>query len=106
MCRPDATPVEFVNPASAHIVQRAQARSKRQKLLNAVAKALSKKKGRAHHRSYHSIATKEHMSAVDCFDGKAARSSFKQVDESNDNDMDLIVIHPVVDGRMKDVARS
>lgn len=45
------------------------------------------------------------MSGVDCFDGKAARSSFKQAGGSDDNDADLIVIHPTVDGRMKDVAR-
>ena len=97
-----------MNPTSASIVSRAQARSKRQKLLNAVAKALSKKRTRSHHRSYHSIATKEHMSGVDCFDGEAARSIFKQkqVDGSDNSDADLIVIHPAVDGRMRDIARS
>jgi len=48
------------------------------------------------------------MSEVDCFDGEAARNVFNKVEggESNDNDADLITIHPTVDGRMKDIARS
>jgi hypothetical protein len=57
------------------------------------------------------ISVREHMSSVDCVDGSNMRRHGEQNTEektaSQDIDTDdLLVIHPVVDGRLKDVARG
>ncbi|KAH7107747.1 Metallo-dependent phosphatase [Auriculariales sp. MPI-PUGE-AT-0066] len=58
---------------------------------------------RRHIRDASSIANREHMSDFDCFDGQAARTG--KVAEKR-SPVEVITIHPVVDGRLKDVARS
>jgi hypothetical protein len=49
------------------------------------------------------------MSEVDCFDGAKQRVGEPQ-DESdvveNTSEEDLLVVHPLVDGRLKDEAQS
>ncbi len=60
------------------------------------------------------IVGREHMSGVDCFDGSHARAEKggEAVTAATDDgqsgkvDPDLLVIDPVVDGRLKDVGRS
>jgi hypothetical protein len=41
-----------------------------------------------------------------CFDGSEARKGGVAVEKNKDEDEDLPTIHPVVDGRLKDEARS
>ena len=71
-----------------------------------------------HYRDHIHITNKEHMSSVDCFDGALARKAGQDIDGTEDDgqgeveeeDMNvtkknLLVVHPVVDGRLKDEAR-
>jgi hypothetical protein len=44
------------------------------------------------------------MSNVDCFDGQSARSGAPGQVELGDED--LLVVHPVVDGRLKNIGRN
>ena len=47
------------------------------------------------------------MNCVDCFNGvKARKGSVGDMIEVNENNEDLLVIHPVVDGRLKDERRD
>ena len=57
------------------------------------------------------MSEKEHMSPVDCFDGSAFRKSYIATDQRkeevhNVSTDDLLIVHPVVDGRLKDEGRS
>jgi 5'-nucleotidase len=71
--------------------------------------ALHKLRPRAHYQGHFNITAREHMSGVDCYDGKKVRRGGGE-DGKNGHEKtykaDLLVIHPVVDGRLKDVARS
>jgi hypothetical protein len=58
----------------------------------------------AHYKDQISVSAREHMSEVDCFDGGKARKG--SIGEVNQDTEDLITIHPVVDGRLKDEASS
>ncbi|KAG6379246.1 5'-nucleotidase [Boletus reticuloceps] len=64
---------------------------------------------RMHYQDHFNITAREHMSGVDCYDGKKVRRGNEE-DGKNGHEKsykeDLLVIHPVVDGRFKDVARS
>jgi 5'-nucleotidase len=51
--------------------------------------ALNQVRSQAHYRDHTNVAARESMDSVDCF---------------GDDEDDLPVIHPVVDGRIKDVA--
>ena len=44
------------------------------------------------------------MSNVDCYDGQAARSGEAGNVEADDED--LLTIHPIVDGRLKNIGRN
>jgi 5'-nucleotidase len=60
-----------------------------------------------HYRDQISITHKEDMSSVDCFDGARLRAGGSPVQDgakSNEQDEDMITIHPIVDGRLKNVA--
>ncbi|KAH7910160.1 Metallo-dependent phosphatase-like protein [Hygrophoropsis aurantiaca] len=59
----------------------------------------------AHYRDRLNVSANEHMSVIDCFNGKMMRQ--EEVDDKEDNvgDEDLLVIHPVIDGRLRDVGR-
>ena len=53
-----------------------------------------------------SIVNREHMSEVDCVDGKKMRSGEGETQEVKDEESgNYFVIHPVVDGRFKDLGR-
>jgi len=68
---------------------------------------LYKLRRRVHYQDHFNTAAREHMSGVDCFDGKKARQGHGGDDHhENSYEEDLLVIHPVLDGRFKDVARS
>ncbi|OSD02817.1 Metallo-dependent phosphatase [Trametes coccinea BRFM310] len=74
---------------------------------------------RGHYRDHLRVSGREHMSAVDCFDGdKMRKGEFEgekaklpddkeqQTEEFDGSQEDLIVIHPIVDGRLKDEGRK
>lgn len=73
---------------------------------------------RTHYREHIRVAGREHMSDVDCVNGQAIRNSdslIKGMSEkvaqtggagrSREMD-DMVVIHPVLDGRLKDEGRK
>jgi 5'-nucleotidase len=64
----------------------------------------------SHYRDHMSVAAKEHMSGVDCYDGAKARGHDGPVDEGaakgEHHEQDLLVISPEVDGRLEDVGRK
>ncbi|KAF5372933.1 hypothetical protein D9758_001729 [Tetrapyrgos nigripes] len=66
------------------------------------------KRSKGHYRGNLSVAATEHMSPVDCFDGKGLRrgSASNKEQVGQEPDKDLLVISPVVDGRFKDEGRS
>ena len=61
-----------------------------------------------------SIVQNEHMSGVDCINGEKMRGGFKETgaegqqgqNSGSQDDEDLLQIHPVVDGRFKNVGRD
>ena len=80
-----------------------------QRWQHAAVNALNKFRSRVHYQDHFNITARENMSGVDCYDGKKVR----QGNEGNGknghektHDSDLLVVHPVVDGRLKDVARN
>jgi len=69
-------------------------------------------RSRAHFRDCIHITSKEHMTGVDFFDGAKQRvgepqdGSDSTVGKSSESDEDLLVVHPSVDGRLKDEAQN
>ena len=73
---------------------------------------------RTHYREHIRVAGREHMSDVDCFNGQAMRNSDSMMQGLNESagrsggaergreTDDLVVIHPVLDGRLKDEGRK
>ncbi|KAI5124075.1 hypothetical protein M0805_003902 [Coniferiporia weirii] len=64
-----------------------------------------------HYRAPLSIANREHMTDVDCFDGHCVRAGGRQETGmsgvvAEEEDVDLPVISPVADRRLKDVGRE
>jgi 5'-nucleotidase len=75
----------------------------------AASRALHGTRAPAHYRDHIGVTEREHMSAVDCFDGAAARGGAPQPasgEEGTDEGHDLLTIHPEVDGRLEDVGRA
>lgn len=73
--------------------------------------ALHKLRSRVHYQDHFNITAREHMSGVDCYDGKKVRRGDGDGENGKNghgktHKEDLLVIHPVVDGRFKDTARS
>ncbi|KAI0256509.1 Metallo-dependent phosphatase [Lactifluus subvellereus] len=66
-------------------------------------------RSRRHFRDHIHITSKEHMSGVDCFDGAKQRVG-EALDESDAlgerPNEDLLIVHPWVDGRLKDEAQK
>lgn len=62
-----------------------------------------------HYLDHINVSAREHMSGVDCFDGgtvRRGRGAAVQVESSDSpSHQDLPVIHPAVDGRLKDEGR-
>lgn len=78
---------------------------------NAVVNALQKLRSRAQDQDCFNITAQEHTNSVERYDGKQAqRGSWGNGKNGYDSEKtyreDLFVIHPVVDGRSKDVARG
>lgn len=75
---------------------------------------IRRSRSKAHYRNPMNISIREHMTDVDCFDGAQARATgregdAKHEDTSEDNEeevADVVVVHPVVDGRLKNVGRE
>ncbi|KAI0670630.1 Metallo-dependent phosphatase [Trametes maxima] len=72
---------------------------------------------RGHYRDHLRVTGREHMSEVDCFDGdkmrkgdfeegKEKQGEAQENEELNGAEEDLVTIHPVVDGRLKDEGRK
>jgi len=67
-------------------------------------RALTEK--RSANKDAHSVAGREHMQTVDCFDGKSTRTGKEIPEDGHQLAQDLIEIKPEVDGRLKDIGRS
>ncbi len=72
---------------------------------------------RGHYRDHLRVTGREHMSDVDCFDGGRMRKGEfggdqvkqgkgQETEELSGAEEDLVTIHPVVDGRLKDEGRK
>ena len=62
-------------------------------------------RSRAHYQDPMNVSGREHMSGVDCFDGGNARRGIVADRKNGENNgEDMPIIHPVVDGRLKDEA--
>ncbi|KAI0306747.1 Metallo-dependent phosphatase [Multifurca ochricompacta] len=72
--------------------------------------ALRWSRSRRHFRDYIHITSKEHMSGVDCFDGAKQRAGKPQGEGGTWNESPtnegLLVVHPWVDGRLRDEAQE
>lgn len=74
-----------------------------------VSKVLHNTRVGKHYADHISVTEREHMSPVDCFDGAAMRGEQTQEGkkgEGQENESDLLTIHPEVDGRLKDKGRN
>lgn len=72
----------------------------------AVSKVLHNTRAGKHYTDHIGITEREHMSPVDCFDGATMRGQAKNADaeqgDEREEESDLLTIHPVIDGRLKD----
>ncbi|KZT26337.1 Metallo-dependent phosphatase [Neolentinus lepideus HHB14362 ss-1] len=108
MVRQDASNVLHLHPETENILHREKTRNKArsraahnwQYLANV---AVHRSRSREHYQSQISVASREHMSEVDCFHNEALRN-YEELSDSSKND--LLVIHPEVDGRLQDLGRS
>jgi 5'-nucleotidase len=112
----------LLNSATKGVIEREQARQDkhRKDAQSSVANKwrhalrLAVRWSRAHYKDSIHVTSKEHMSDVDCFNGSGARASThdepeKDGEEHGGHDHgeeDLILIHPVIDGRLKDEGRG
>jgi 5'-nucleotidase len=114
----------FMQAGTANIIQREWKRSKRlenPKMHWKLAASLVIKsiRSKRHYQDTLSVSQVEHMGDVDCFDGgkiirewgaPQAQEGKEEKDQgengSGKDADDLLVIHPVVDGRMKDIGRD
>ncbi|KAI0031814.1 Metallo-dependent phosphatase [Vararia minispora EC-137] len=92
-----------------------------QRWFDAVEAVKTRLRSRRHYRDHINVSAKEHMSLVDCFDGAKARNmpidrhrddrgrgdqdEEDEEDEDGEDAGDLLVVHPVMDGRLKDEGR-
>lgn len=63
-----------------------------------------------HYRDVHDIPSREHMSEVDPFDGEKIRGRTKNpemtvIGKTDNRDVDLLIIHPVIDDRLLDKSK-
>ncbi|KAK0197572.1 Metallo-dependent phosphatase-like protein [Armillaria mellea] len=73
---------------------------------NAAHLAVRWARSKAHYRDHFKICVTEDMSSVDLFDGKNVRRGNDVEEKVKEEDDDLLVIAPAVDGRLKDVGRE
>lgn len=101
---------DFLHPESTNIISREEARQTRSNKPSTadkwrLAASLAVRWSRAHYNDTIGIAEREHMSPVDCFDGKSMRCGARAF-ENIDDDSDLLAIHPIIDGRLHDEGRE
>ncbi|KAG6333825.1 hypothetical protein ID866_5257 [Astraeus odoratus] len=72
---------------------------------NAVSGVILQLRSKAHYVDHMNITAREDMSSVDCFGGSDSKAN-NDNQESADFHEDLLVIHPALDGRLKDEARA
>ena len=126
LARESALARTFMQSDTEMIIQRERKRS--QRLQNpgkmhwklATSLAIKSIRSKRHYQDNLSVPQVEHMSEVDCFDGEAIRRKWgaspaedaeKEKDRGETNshvgdDGDLLHIHPLLDGRFKDVGRA
>jgi len=75
---------------------------------NALSGVLNQLRSNAHYADHINVTAREDMSDVDCFQGAKVRrgGEVNSSGPSTNFHEDLLVIRPVVDGRLKDEARS
>ena len=111
----------LLNHASNEVINREKARQDQFRRHMSHSDAVSKWRralhlalrwSRAHYRDHINVAEREHMSPVDCFNGATVRRGrtrerdAEDLDDVHDHSTDdLLTIHPVVDGRLKDEGR-
>lgn len=115
MCADTLSPREHLHFETAALITRekakdaadAKARTRAKDLWkSAIQHVKSFTHSRRHYRNMISIVNREHMSEVDCVDGKKMRSGEGETQEVKDEESgNYFVIHPVVDGRFKDLGR-
>lgn len=111
----------FMRPGTENIIQRESKRS--QQLENpkmhwklAASLVIKSNRSKRHYQETLSVTQVEHMGDVDCFDGgkmmkewgtsQAQGIKEEEVKGSGKDVEDLLVIHPVLDGRMNDIGRD
>ncbi|KAG6854980.1 hypothetical protein C0991_009803 [Blastosporella zonata] len=98
-----------VRPRTEAAVSREAARRKAaaQKWKHAAKLALQWSRGsRLHYQDQLTVCTTEHMSPVDAYDGQSVRIGAIPKKHHAIDEEDLIVIHPEIDGRLKNIARD
>lgn len=111
----------LLHTETEHIIRREKARIEKYQKIATLKGAPSKWRhaahlalrwSRAHYKDHIYITEREHMSDVDCFDGAKARCE-TQEEKTTEGDekeagvgQDLITIHPIVDGRLRDEGRK
>lgn len=122
MCSPSASVPTHLHKETDHMISHAKKRAER-KVSSSRAREhwryvmdeiRQKVRSAMQYQAPFKIVGREHMSGVDCFDGSHARAEKggETVTVTTDDgqsgkvDPDLLVIDPVVDGRLKDVGRS
>jgi len=125
LARENALSQTFMQAGTEVIVQRERRRSQRLEHPGkmhwklAASLAIKSIRSKRHYQENLSVVQVEHMGEVDCFDGEKMRREWgahqakeakveKRQDETSphatDED-DLLQIHPVLDGRFKDIGR-
>lgn len=126
LAKENALSQTFMQANTEAIVERERRRSQRSEhpgkmhwklAASLVIKSMRSKK---HYQENLSVPQVEHMSEVDCFDGEkmrrewgASRAKAAEKEQSQDeksphlaDEDDLLQIHPVLDGRFKDIGRA
>lgn len=97
-----------------HKARRQQSNAE-QNWVKALSFALHVSRSKKHYRDHINVSAKEHMSAVDCFDGEKVRkmkhddgpeSDQEEKEGRKPSDEDMLVAHPTVDGRLRDIGRE
>ncbi|KZP23681.1 Metallo-dependent phosphatase [Athelia psychrophila] len=101
--------VDHLHPDTRAIIRQAHTKFTRavKHWHHAAVLAVRHSRSKAHYKDRIDVSGREDMSDVDCFQGaKARKGSIGVGDQGNNTDGDLLLIHPVVDGRLKDEGRQ
>lgn len=114
----EASGTNLIHKGSCSIIAREISHRKRhegevntviaQKWQHAASCAIRTLRSGIHYLDHINVTAREHMSGVDCFDGKKVRRGNEPNGSSRPtcNHNDLPVIHPVIDGRLRDEGRT